>query len=241
MAVKEAYTFVDVGKFGVSSNRGLTSDYSEGGKSGILCLLNLGWKDLVGKKTLDVCVGGGNTVSQAMIAGLDYTGIDILPGLKDSGNINWRRKQLERMAARFPGRIIAADVVISLPFKDNCFDLVLSSMGMPLYAKNGREATQSILEMIRVSKGKVVFSGGWPDEGDEDPGGFVFIGGEDNLTAFPLKELLDSLAKVGITYTLQAYEDMTSFWRSIHLDVSQKDEAGFLKLQPEILKECQIL
>ena len=237
MITREAYPFISVGEFGLSTNRALTSDRSEGGKSGILCLLNLKWEDLVGRKILDVCIGGGNAVSQAIIEGLDYTGIDILPTLETGGNLSWRKKQLAEIAARFPGRIIAADAVISLPFKDNCFDLVISSMGMPLYAQNGKEAAWSILEMIRVSKGKVVFSGGWPDEGDEDPEGFVFIGGEDNLTAFPLKGLLDLVAKVGITYTRQAYEDMTSFWRSIHLDVSQKDMTSFLNLRQEILKE----
>lgn len=127
---------------------------------------------------------------------------------------------LDNIAKNFPGRVFAADAASALPFRNNSFDLVVSCMALPGYAASIYEAKRSIMEMVRVARERVVFSGGWQD----DQQGTIRVGTGEGVV-FPLKQFLDSLHNLGIAYA-QKYSiigDEGGHRRSIHLNVSSKN------------------
>ncbi|MDP2632201.1 MAG: methyltransferase domain-containing protein [Candidatus Curtissbacteria bacterium] len=63
----------------------------------------------------------------------------------------------------YPDRFKIADATEHMPFPDSSFDVVLACLSLPNYARNPQEVINSILEMIRVAKEKVVFTTSFPD------------------------------------------------------------------------------
>lgn len=199
---------------GGSTNRALTEGYAPG-EGSILKILNLSLADLAGNKTLDVAVGRGNALKEALERGYDYYAVDIVPVIPQVNAITQRAySYLQEINKQYPGRIIGADAAAALPFADSTFDLVMSCIGLPEYARNTEEAVNSILEMIRVSKGKVAFDAGL--KGDE-------IVRTKHLR-FPLNKFLLFLKPYGIGYEIkECTHPQLIRTQSVHLDVSQKD------------------
>jgi len=226
---------------GLITDRALTKPSTDGlWQDGILVELGLPLNNLVGKKVLEVCCGGGGAVKEARALGINYVGIDILPILKEislesplvantpvdkrteqtthvNNNINEKKKELIDMAQT--NAVIAGDATLTLPFAENAFDIVLSCLGLPDYATDSKGAITSILEMIRIAKEKVVISAGWNET--NNPRGIIPIGVQPNDFSFRMKDLLDELKTYGIAYTLVKDEKMPT--PSVHIDVSAKD------------------
>ena len=86
-----------------------------------------------GASVLDVGCGPGHLTRRLAALGFDVTGIDLDPAM------------IERAAARGGGRYLAADAA-SLPFEDDAFDLVVSTLSMHHWA----DAHAGIAEIGRV-------------------------------------------------------------------------------------------
>jgi SAM-dependent methyltransferase len=86
-----------------------------------------------GASVLDVGCGPGHLARRLAALGFDVTGIDLDPAM------------IERATARDGGRYLAADAA-SLPFEDEAFDLVVSTLSMHHWA----DAHAGIAEIGRV-------------------------------------------------------------------------------------------
>lgn len=230
---------LDIEEFrAIPTSTGLTPEYSKEYKSkGYLDCLQISIDQLRGKKILDVGCGGGSSVKEALSQGLDYYGVDIIPAINTNSRkppnmsveifnlvrikIKQKQTELSKLIKEYPDRIIAVDAGKSLPFRDDSFDFVLSHLAMPGYTRNMNEVVISLLEMIRVAKGEVIFSGGWDDE-NEESNGLVSIGVEPDDFYFPLKSFLEDLKEFGINYKLLNSRKFLST-SSLHIDISKKN------------------
>lgn len=123
---------------------------------GTLSYLDLIFDDLIDKRILEVAGGQGKTFEQAMQYGLDWWMIDPLLNLETEDdfktNLLYLQSQSEYAARMKTG------VASQLPYPDKSFDITLSSWGIPLVCADGLDAQRSLLEMIRVTREKVVFN-----------------------------------------------------------------------------------
>lgn len=105
-------------------------------------------KEIVGKRILDIGVGGGRTVKYLIELSRDYRGIDYSQGM------------IEVCRQDYPGiEFICCDVRDLSIFKDEEFDFILFSYNGIDYISHG-DRMQSLMEIFRVLKegGSFVFS-----------------------------------------------------------------------------------
>lgn len=93
-----------------------------------------------GARVLDIATGTGHVALAAARRFCDVTGIDYVPALLDTAR---RRADAEGLPIDF--RTADAE---SLPFPDNCFDYVLSAVGVMFTADHPRAAA----ELVRVCR-----------------------------------------------------------------------------------------
>ena len=197
---------------GASTDRGLTREFNtrEGRqRDGVLELIGVGIEEIKGKRVLDVGVGGGSEVRQALEIGLDWYGTDILPLVDATSLTGVRKANVEEMQRRFlalqkayPGRFEAADFCsLRIPFHEDEFDIVLSVGALPGYAQTPREAMISLFNMIFVARERVVVNRGW--NSDSNANGEVNLGTDESRFRFPMRDFLESLSEAGIKYTLR--------------------------------------
>ncbi len=183
---------------------------------GVLDILGLGVVNIINKKVLDIGVGGGRALEQARMLRIDYYGIEVIPGIDfkpqplDKWDDGDRLGQLRFLATIHPGRIVCADAGEALPFRDDSFDTVLSCIAIPEYLRYPEQVTTSILEMIRVSAGRVVFSQGETEKyrssrGLRDTEVFNHSFGLPSTGTFyySIANLLGYLGRYGITYSIR--------------------------------------
>ncbi|GEM_PF-6925510 len=194
---------------GFSSNRGIKREIDVDGRitGGVFDKLGLSINELQGKKLLDVGTGGGRTIKEARDLGLDITGIDIVPAISlesedkygDRERVETTQAKLKSVAKEYPGSIIGADAAVVLPFRDNAFDIAFSHQGIPYYARNPKELAISLLEMVRVSKERVVITG--EEFEDDDPEGITQFGTRETEFEMAYKRFLSFLVNnYGIEY-----------------------------------------
>lgn len=197
---------------GPITNRGLTTSFNR--RDGIdsmgnLELLRLTLPELVGKKILNVGIGGGKALEHALELGLDCYGLDILPSIDVTGLDLMKRAvveeqlhEFERVRALYPERVKAVDFCASeIPYTANEFDVVFSAVALPDYARSEREAALSILNMMKLAQEKVIFHCGWNPIVSQS--GLVTLGTVPGLFMFRMKDFLDGVAsKTGISYDL---------------------------------------
>lgn len=201
---------------------------------GELEYLHLTPADLSGR-TLDVGIGGGRSVLQALENGIDIYGIDLaLKTHSGAFGVTQIREQIARDCLRslislHPDRVIEADAAKHIPFPDNSFDTVIACVSLPPYARNEKEAITSILEMIRVAKTKVVFSAGYsslPSSGD-----IAKFGVGKNTFNFSLIDFLNTLKQFGVETSWKIVKVPKSDREhdkdkvSAHLNVSKKKQS----------------
>lgn len=197
---------------GPITNRGLTTSFNR--RDGIdsmgnLELLRLTLPELEGKKLLNVGMGGGKALEHALELGLDCCGLDIV-SLIDTSNLTPERKSIveeqagefERVRSLYPGRVKSVDFCTScIPYVPNEFDIVFSAVALPDYARSEREASISILNMIKLAAKKVVFHCGWNPSISES--GLVALGNVPGLFTYRMKDFMDGVAtQTGIFYEL---------------------------------------
>lgn len=107
-----------------------------------------------GMKVLDIAAGTGNASIPAAQAGADVTASDLTPELFDAG-----RARAEELGVELEWREADAE---NLPFDDESFDVVMSSIGA-MFAPHHQEVAD---EMVRVTKpgGKIGLLS-WTPEG----------------------------------------------------------------------------
>jgi len=194
---------------------------------GTLDNLSLRSSDLLKKKVLDIGIGGGRAVEEAVGIGIDVIGFDILStytsidiekiaqyAVRDARLVRENLRKLKAVAKR-TRRIVAGDATKTLPFVNNAFDFTISCFGLPEYSKTETQAKNSINEMIRVSREKVVFTRG-TFRNDK-----AIYGIEPSNFEFDLLAYLDSLGEKGITYELKT---SSTGEISVHIDVTKKKE-----------------
>lgn len=217
---------------GIVRNRGLTSELNlqeEVKGRGILELLGMQIEDIAEKRVLDVGVGGGRALHQARKASIDYYAVDILPVVdpatapSDVAREITGQMQIEltRIAQEYPGRVFAVDATQRFPFRDNEFDVALSAVSMPNYARSPEGAIMSMLEMVRVSREKVVFCKAWHED---NAYGLVSIGIEPYQFNFELKRFLELLGGFGINYSISDSHRIERVFRGTHLDLGNKNQ-----------------
>src|SRR5687767_6105383 len=107
-----------------------------------------------GMKVLDVAAGTGNSSIPAAQAGADVTASDLVPDLLEAGR---RRAESEGLSLQWT----EADAE-NLPFEDESFDVVMSSIGV-MFAPHHQEAAD---EMVRVCRsGGTIGLLSWTPEG----------------------------------------------------------------------------
>lgn len=218
----------------------------------VLEVLCLELDDIRSKQVLDVGIGGGRAFEQAQKNkdkhGWEYYGVEIAhvvrgPKFRPAAAAfreSIAIRNLERLIQAYPEYFRTADAAKQLPFPDNSMDIVLSAISLPNYARNSQEAITSILEMIRVSRNKVVFTTNIKDI--NDPGQLVELGVGKHRLKFAMKRLFDELVKVGVSYELRKMEPqelMPEGVVSAHLDVSNKNNPELLKLREELLTKIE--
>lgn len=217
---------------GLSTDRGLTLLLNrEDGYPGLgsLDMLGLAFRDLQGK-VLDVGVGGGRSLRQAVERGIDYYGVDILPLLDAASipsirqvNILEMQRRFLKTASMYPNRMSAADFCLpSIPFAENSFDVVLSAGGLPGYARNAQEAIISVTNMLNLSRQKVAIHGGW-DASNNASGtirlGTAALGGQ---FSFNMKGFVERLRAYGISYVIASGIGPGGRLMNLHFDTSKK-------------------
>jgi hypothetical protein len=147
--------------------RGWITENGLADSHGTLASLGLTIEDIRDKKTLEVGTGGGKSFEEAITHfGLDYYGVDVLPGvsLYDPEWVEMQNRLMRRIA-QYTERFQTADACVRIPHVDSSMDVVLSAKALPGYARSSKEYVTSVLEMIRVSKGLVAFNESMSDEG----------------------------------------------------------------------------
>jgi SAM-dependent methyltransferase len=235
---------------GLITDRGLTRDLNR--KDGVLAIgsldmLGLTLADVEGHKVLDVGIGGGRSLRQAMELGLDYSGIDILPLIDadqlasriQQANVKTRQAELAAVVAKYPDRFRAADFANDEPpWPPNSFDMVISAGALPGYSRDAREVVHSLLNMITLARERVVCGNGWFEE--TNPDGIINLGRAELAFRFRMKDFLESLAEYGINYSLRpgmvpAKAGGGNRVMCLDLDVSSKDSAKLAETMPDLL------
>lgn len=222
---------------GLVTNRGLTRELNIRDRKpavGSLDMLGLSIDEIVGKKVLDVGVGGGQSLIHAMELGIDYHAVDILPEIDTSStdsllgriNVQSMQKKLASVMEKYPDRVKVADFCKeNPPYDESSFDVVMSAGSLPGYARSGQEVIRSILNMVKVAKEKAIFSYGWNKI--KNPQGIVTFDKGKSGFKFRMKEFLDILGECGVSYNLRSEASSSSesdrSMISIHLDVKNKN------------------
>lgn len=228
------------------------SGLSVGIKESVLDRLCLTEADLRGKCVLDVGTGGGRAYEQAMqnavTFGWDYYAIDLAHIVTEKGFRDSRsalREQvaidnLTRVIKQYPDHFRTADATRRIPFPDRSFDLVFSCIALPSYARNEQEAIRSIFEMIRVSRGKVVFNFRYDESNPNAP---VPAGVGRTSFTWVGKKLFDALTEARVMYEIRhsdqpdvEYAERTF---SAHLDVSNVDIEALMRKKTLFVSETQ--
>lgn len=220
---------------GMITNRGLTTVLNRKDNLndfGILDILGIRIDSLKDLKVLDVGIGGGRSISHALNEGLDFYGVDILPNidithfkLSDPRRINivQMTSRFEDLRRIFPRRIKVANLASNkLPFDHNYFDLVISAIALPNYASTPTEAVQSIMNMITLSRDKVIFAKGW--DVSDNSNGIVDIGILGDKFMFNMKSFLESLSVYDINYSLMKGLGSLNRINNVSIDVSRKNQ-----------------
>lgn len=238
---------------GPITNRGLTTSLSmrDGcGTIGNVDLLGLDLPELVGKKILDVGMGGGRTLKHALELGLDCYGVDILP-LIDTTSLDPAKKNvvIEQLAAysevqrEFPSRVKAANFCSTdIPYTYDEFDVVFSAVALPDYARSTEEAEIAILNMICLAKEHVDFHCGWNPNVNHL--GYVTLGTMPGLFQFEMKKFLDKLETlIGIQYILDipTKEDANQLTTNIHLNTKNKRFTSLQTLYMEYMTSSELI
>lgn len=156
------------------------------------------------------------------------------------------------MAAIHPGRIVCADAGEALPFRDDSFDTVLSCIAIPQYLRYPEQVTTSILEMIRVSAERVVFSQGETERykssrGLRDAEVFNHSFGLSSTDTFyySISNLLDYLGRYGITYSIRGSlvqkPNHTSLFTNYHIITEDKRSEDLKRDTAKIITQTQHL
>ena len=139
--------------------------------------LNIKWKDLEGKKIVDVGAGMGEFVAEAQSRGIDVFSFDI----NDFSNNNATQSNYDAISEHEREEYYPNDHVIGdhteLPFPDETFDLVVSSFAGPMVAKGADDKVNVVKEILRVVKTSgEVRVGSYPIEKDykKFPNGRLF-------------------------------------------------------------------
>lgn len=240
---------------GVMTNtRGIRTTISKDGQinPGVYDSLVLPINELIGKKILDVGVGGGKSLEESRRSGLDVIGVEIAPTISvendedvdpihkvDIKNVVLNtQNDLANIAEKYPGSIIGADATVALPFSDDSFDIVLSNLALPGYARNPKEVATSLLEMIRIAKERVVITG--TDFKEEDKEGIASFGSRPSFQ-MAYKEFLNYLTeKLGITYkVIPPTPDRAN--PAFHFDLTSKKSDIILKERSNIIEMAEKL
>lgn len=231
---------------GPITNRGLTTALNRRDGTNIvgnLDMLGIGLPELVGKKILNVGIGGGKAVEHALECGLNCFGIDILP-LIDITGLDAMKKAVvtEQMAEytkvqqRFPERIRAANFCRQdIPYDTDEFDVVFSAVALPEQARTPTEAAISILNMVKVAKEKVVFHCGWNPSITE--AGIVTLGIYPWVFNFGMKAFVEGMtARTGVSYELSpvAPTDLNTLVTTLTLHTVNKDAQALQSLFNEL-------
>lgn len=215
-------------------------DYDD--QLGELDYLGIMPSELTGR-VLDVGIGGGRSLQQGVQNNIDIYGLDIAlianigtltPGARTQLRQRLARENLTRIKSDYPERFIEADATQHIPFPDNDFDTVIACLSLPIYARNLSEAKRSILEMIRVSKSKVVFASGYSQIPKASEMARYGVGVRDNIFEFCLVDFLKSLEPLGVSHSWTSVNNQSTIERrdivSAHLDVSKKDQQQLNKI-----------
>jgi len=210
---------------------------------GNLDFLGLRLSDLIGKKILDVGMGGGKTLDHALELGLNFFGLDILPLIDPTPlepmkrtAVLTQRAEYERVRNKYPDRVQAVNFCSAeVPYSSDEFDIVLSAVALPDYARSSKEAIYSILNMIKLAREKVVFHCGWNP--DIDFSGGVILGNLPVLFRFGMKDFLEDLkSTTGITYALHKSNlpDLNPLLTNLTIDTRQKDTVALQAMFEEL-------
>lgn len=211
---------------------GLSYDEAVGGE---LEYLDMKVEELSPGRVLDVGIGGGRSLLQALQLGIDIYAIDLAlrarvggthPGATTQAREQIALENLQAVKDEYPQRFVEADATQRIPFADDYFKTVIACMSLPHYARNSREAVTSILEMIRVARGRVVFTSPYPAIPEHDLLAEIGIGR--NRFNFRLAGFLHALEAYGINFSWKQVPNKSAYNNgnivSAHLDVSKKDQ-----------------
>jgi len=143
---------------------GLLYDEPVGGE---LEYLGMKVEELLPGRVLDVGIGGGRSLQQALQLCIDMYAVDLAlrargggthPGVQTQAREQIALENLQAIRDEYPQRFMEADAAQRIPFADDYFETVIACMSLPNYARNPKEAVTSILEMIRVAQGRVIFT-----------------------------------------------------------------------------------
>lgn len=229
---------------GPITNRGFTTLYNKRDgidSEGNLEFLKLTLPELDGKRLLNVGIGGGKALEHALELGLDCHGLDIVP-LIDTSHLTPERKsvvdvqakEFERVRSLYPERVKAVDFCTPIiPYSTNEFDIVFSAVALPDYARTEKEASISLLNMIRLAAEKVVFHCGWNPSISEN--GLVALGSVPSLFTYRMKDFIDRVvAQAGITYKIDPpVNPQTSLTTIISICTNDKDSQALQAIYDE--------
>ena len=117
-------------------------------------------------------------------------------------------------------------------------DMVIAAISLPNYSRNPREAINSILEMIRVARNRVVFARGWDESSNSEGVVELGIGGLGGKKfSFRLRDLLTKLESFGISWKLHKGKNSLGVIEivNVDLDVSGKDSRALRSQRSEFL------
>lgn len=221
---------------------GLSYDEAVGGE---LEYLGMKVEELSPGRVLDVGIGGGWSLLQSLQLGIDMYAVDLAlaarvggihPGARTQAREQIALESLRAIKDEYPQRFIEADAAQRIPFADDYFKTVIACMSLPNYARNPREAVASILEMIRVAQGRVIFTSPYHVIPERDVSGVVGIA--DHKFNFRLAAFLHTLEGYGIDHSWRVVPNRSAYSDgdivSAHLDVSKKDR-GRLNSERQLL------
>ena len=211
---------------------GLSYDEPVGGE---LEYLGMKVEELLPGRVLDVGIGGGRSLQQALQLGIDMYAVDLAlrarvggthPGARTQAREQIALENLQAIRDEYPQRFVEADAAQRIPFADDYFETVIACMSLPNYARNPKEAVTSILEMIRVAQRRVVFISPYHAIPESDLSGGVGIAA--NKFNFRLAAFIHALEQYGINLSWKQVPNKSDYSDgdivSAHLDVSKKDQ-----------------
>lgn len=193
---------------GIIHSRSLFDDNQEGlpPSLGLLSTLNLTTKELKSCRILEVGGGGGDTLEEAVMWGLDWNYIDPLLELESTDCKPYQENIRRLLASPEFAHRITTGIAAKMPYADKEFNICVSLFAIPLVCFDYSDAVESVREMIRVTKDRIILNLS-KDYRSEATATQLFhanqtpIGqgsGNPFFTLIPLKDYLDSLEKQGI-------------------------------------------